>query len=291
VPSLETGAWPEAAPTPCARASPAGAVCVPGGVFFLGGDGLPDAAASLPERLVRLGPLHVDAREVTVAEARELVDQEALGPLPTRGAPGTLTEACRYTTLPGDAETAPLNCVSLPVARELCAARGGRLPSEAEWEYVAGDGALERTYPFGESELDLCAMAAVGRGRNVQELDETGLPEVADCRGGGEAWGPVPSGEGPSERDVTRLGVHDLAGNVSEWVEGRLGRYDDPCWGSGTLLESPLCTEPALYDAGPAIRGGSWLDAPRTTRAVTRRGFDDPTQRAIATGVRCVYDD
>lgn len=290
-PALETGTWPEALPAPCARTSPPGAVCVPGGVFFLGGDGLPDGAPSLPERLAQLAPFHLDTHELTVGEARSLAASFALGQLQARGSSGSLTEACRFTTEPAESEDVPLNCVTLGQARELCEARGGRLPTEAEWEYVASDGALERTYPFGEDDLDLCAMAAVGRGRSVQELTELGAPEVADCRGGGEAWGPVASGDGPSERDVTLLGVRDLGGNVSEWVEGRLGRYDDPCWGAATLLVSPTCTEPALYDAGPAIRGGSWLDAPFTARAVTRRTFDDPTQLAIATGVRCAYDD
>ena len=90
--------------------------------------------------------------------------------------------------------------VTLDEARAICAAHGGRLPTEDEW-IVAAAGDKPRRYPWGDTGA-VCRRAAWGLTRGP-------------CANG--ATGPDTVGAHPD--GATPLGIEDLAGNVAEWVE------------------------------------------------------------------------
>lgn len=122
-----------------------------------------------------------------------------------------------------------------------------RLLSESEWEYAARAG-TETAYSWGDE---------IGVGR-------------ANCDGCGnrhdnEQTAPVGSFA------ANGWGLHDMHGNVFEWVEDCLndGYGGAPADGSAWL--SGNCS-------GRVLRGGSWLDLPSGLRAAIRSG--------IATGIR-----
>ena len=115
-----------------------------------------------------------------------------------------------------------------------------RLPSEAEWEYMARAGS-ETKYPWGND---------AGRGR-------------ANCDGCGSRWDdtrPAPVGSFPANG----FGVHDAIGNVYEWVED-CGRYSyDGAPSDGSVREPDGACRLRM------MRGGSWLSLPRASRPANR---------------------
>ena len=89
---------------------------------------------------------------------------------------------------PSSDDRAPMAGASYPDAEDFCLWAGGRLPTEAEWERAAA-GPDGRAYPWGNQ-------FAEGRAASGASL---------------EAVGSHPEGASPD-------GVHDLIGNVVEWV-------------------------------------------------------------------------
>lgn len=272
---LATGSWPGAARVPCARNVPPGMVCVPGGAFVLGDpQPLPHSSLgdSLPERLVRVSPFALDARETTVGEVRALRKQD-----PTIAAP-VIAEGCTYLgdDVP-DADALPASCVLHELAAAICAKRGLRLPTEAELEWAAGNLEEESPYPWGDDD-DACSYAAIARGTSK-------FP--SRCRA--TATGMLPAGPAPvgTLRDVTKLGIQDLGGNVSEWTSDAFAAYSDTCWTSlGPTPLDPRCPPSDGTEGTVAIRGGSWIGVPADARtAARRRGL--LAQTDVATGFRC----
>jgi formylglycine-generating enzyme required for sulfatase activity len=258
--------------------------CVPGGALLLGdphafptiGDKAP-----LPERLVQLSPFALDVDEVSVGTVRQLVLDGAVAgaPVPRSLDPQLPEGACNYLD-PSDAsnDALPVNCVTRPYAQAVCEALGKRLPSEAEWEWAAGNLHEETAYPWGD-DGDVCAHAVVGLGRFAEAYQ----PEPIGCRTAADGsflpWGPAPGGHA---LDVTALGVHNLAGNVAEWVADRLASYTATCWSGGApMLIDPVCDASGL---AYGIRGSSWAGFALSARAAAR---DGNTGSSNAVGFRC----
>lgn len=92
----------------------------------------------------------------------------------------------------------PVTNVSPSDAAAFCRHRGGRLPTHSEWMFAASSGQGNR-YPWGQTGL-VCRKAVFGA------VD-------GPCERGGRA---LPVGSRPL--GATPLGIHDLCGNVAEWV-------------------------------------------------------------------------
>lgn len=270
------GTWPEGLDEPCPEAPPSGMVCVPGGLFALGeSNGNPffltieDLESGVrPERLVRLSPFAIDATETTVAQYDSLVSKDAVGPR------GLLCAA----ELDADR---PANCVSFTDATAACVARGLRLPTEAEFEYVAGNRGLETPFPWGHNP-DVCAFATIARGGTSQEC-AVNNGRILERRASAVATG--------KDQTLSGLGtavsgpVFDLAGNLGEWVLDDGASYDAPCRTAELVQRDPLCRIEAS-GARRITRGGSYASPTINAHVYARNAAD--SRRAPDVGFRCV---
>lgn len=141
-----------------------------------------------------------------------------------------------------------------------------RLPSEAEFEYVLRAGGSGR-YPWGND-----GTPPEGSGNFTGSLDvsPSGRHWNNAFIGYGDGfWGPAPVGRFAANA----WGVHDIAGNVSEWV--------GDCWHASYRRAPP--DGATWYNPGcrqRVIRGGSWSNAPDQSRAAWRQSQDSDVTSA-----------
>jgi len=135
-----------------------------------------------------------------------------------------------------------MNCMDWDQAVAFAAWAGGRLPTEAEWEYAARSGGRSQAYPWGNAEAT-CDRAVMNAGGVGCPLDHT----AAVCS--------KPAGN-------SSHGVCDLVGNVWEWVQDgwhdtyRGAPSDGSAWEDGA--------------SGGVIRGASWYYSVFDLRASDR---------------------
>ncbi len=136
-----------------------------------------------------------------------------------------------------------------------------RLLTEAEWEYAARAGTAT-PFSFGATisteQANYDGNYVYGAGRRGVYLQQT-----------------VPVG---SLRQPNRFGLHDMYGNVSEWVEDLYVRQY-----AGPLADASV----AVTTGGTSrvLRGGSWFDYPQYLRSADRNG-SGPDVRNNNTGFR-----
>jgi formylglycine-generating enzyme required for sulfatase activity len=136
--------------------------------------------------------------------------------------------------LPGN----PVVCVTWYAAEAYARWRGGRLPTEAEWEYAAR-GPESTAYPWGND-------------------FDSGLANVVHSQGL-KTVGSYPRG-------ASWVGAHDMAGNVMEWVQDWLGDY------TADAVEDPA--GPASGDV--KVEKGGWWGGPFLAARSAYRHFEDP---------------
>jgi formylglycine-generating enzyme required for sulfatase activity len=159
-------------------------------------------------------------------------------------------------------EDHPIVMVSWNDAKAYCEWAGGRLPSEAEWEYAARGGKKGLRFPWG-NEDPVCRKGAAN-GARFADCNDTGTEAVASYGANG-------------------FGLYDMSGNVWEWVQDR---WHDSYQGAPPDGSAWLEGE----SVSVVVRGGSWNDNPGVLRCSFRLNYR-PVSRNNNTGFRCVRDD
>ena len=120
---------------------------------------------------------------------------------------------------------------------------GGRLPTEAEWEYVARSNGK---YAFGNANC-----------LSVRQGNFDGSSELMRCGDEVEKTMTIPVGS----CEPNAFGVHDMFGNVYEWCNDWYGVYS-----LGTTVDP----EGPASGGNRVNRGGSWANSASTCRAASR---------------------
>jgi formylglycine-generating enzyme required for sulfatase activity len=203
-----------------------------------------------PVHQVALNAFSIDKTEVTNALYKACEDQGACTPPQAINS----NSQSNYYGNP-EFDDYPVIYVTWNQAKTYCEWRGGRLPTEAEWEKAAR-GTDGRTYPWGEKIDDTFANFNYGIG------DTTAV--------------------GSYEKGKSPYGLYDRAGNVWEWVAD---------WYSDTYYQR----SPAENPPGPAsgdmrvLRGGSW-GLVGLSVSTSYRYASDPMETSPDLGFRCARD-
>ena len=205
-----------------------------------------------PVHEVTLSPYCIAQTEVTVAAYKACEDAGSCSPWHTRF-------YCTPDDEP-DRMRRPRNCIDWAQADQYCRWLGGRLPTEAEWEFAAV-GTDARMYPWGNEP-----------------------PDETRARFGGRRTVEAPSDVGTHPDGRSAFGLDDMAGNVSEWVQ------DFDCPYAPERQTNPVCSEWPADDFHRVCRGGSWdsSDA-RSLRSAWRAG-GLANSGSYDRGVRCAAD-
>ena len=238
-----------------------------------------------------VAPFAIARHEVTVVEFGRFVDSTKYSVGDRRCSTPELSKETLYVQVEGwrkpgfdQSGRHPVTCVSWREAQAYVAwlsketEEEYRLPSESEWEYAARAGSVTALY-WGKSESDQCRYANsvdVSLKKRYEERyaywpweewERDGFPS---CRDGYIQTSPVGSFA------ANDWGLHDMVGNVAEWVED--------CW-KKSYVGAPSDGSAWKWNECNArtTRGGGW-ETP--SLAVTERLGYQPSSRTNYIGFR-----
>ncbi len=244
---------------------------IPGGEFVMGS---PESEADRqedegPQRQVRLEPFWMGQHEVTWAEYKLFMRMyQVFKSLQAQGIrPVTADRQVDAITVPtplyepshtfafGDDPGQPAVTMTQYAAKQYTKwlssllSQQYRLPAEAEWEYACRAGS-QTAYSFGD---------------DPQELEEYAY--FAD----NASDGPKRVGQ----LKPNAFGLHDMHGNVWEWVVDGYSEEGFPAAAQGQVLSlfEAIHWPDAAYPR--AVRGGGWEDYPDRLRSAVRMASND----------------
>ncbi len=139
----------------------------------------------------------------------------------------------------------PVICVTWYGARAYCKWKGGRLPTEAEWEYAARGGKKSKGYKYAGS----------------NKIEEVGWYDGNSHNSENNLFrdrGTYPVGQ----KKPNELGLYDMSGNVYEWCDDKW--HND--YNGAPVDGSSWRGEGSKH----VIRGGGWGDNPGRCRVAFR---------------------
>ena len=206
-----------------------------GGTFDMGdvlGEGFPD---ELPVHRVTVSDFRLGATEVTVAQYRTFCAATGRS-LPAAPPWGWIDDH-------------PVVRVPWDDAASFCGWAGGRLPTEAEWEFAARE--RGRRVRFGN-------------GHALASADEINFDATANLAVSYSVPGRFRQQTTPvASFNPNGLGLYDMSGNAREWCSDWYGPYSV---GAETDPRGPATGSVHV------LRGGSWYYPPRSIRCTYRFG-------------------
>ena len=263
---------------------------VPGGAFYRSYDGVTYTNMSYP---ATVADFYLDKYEITVGRFRQFVNAgmgtQASPPVAGAGVhpgitgsgwdstwntnlaadPNSLSTAmsssscgsyATWTATAGSDESKPVNCLDWYTAFAFCAWDGGRLPTEAEWNYATSGGNEQRYYPWSSPPT------------STTIDDSYAVYCGGSCNGTQNVGSKSPKGDG-------KWGQCDLAGNVFEWT---LDWYD-------TYYQMPCNNCADITDASAShrvVRGGYFYNGASYLRSAGRY-YNYPWEVFVNIGARC----
>jgi len=139
-------------------------------------------------------------------------------------------------------------------AKKFCESLNKRLPTEAEWEYVARGGLKNRLYHWGDEKNDnLFNGRKMGKKGNLMVVKSF---------------------------KANSYGVYDMSGNAREWVADSYEKF----YYNSSPIENPLNKNETKYKV---TRGGSFKFSDGFSSTVSFRSFDNPNNQFNDLGFRC----
>jgi formylglycine-generating enzyme required for sulfatase activity len=161
-----------------------------------------------------------------------------------------------WTDSAGANENKPVTCLDWYTAFAFCAWDGGRLPTEAEWNYAAVGGNEQRSYPWPNPSTSTT-------------IDDSYAVYCGSSCAAKNVGSKSPKGDG-------RWGHSDLAGNAMEWTLDYKGPYPNPCDNCAYLINATF----------RVARGGFFRD--NNVGADNRPAYNmDPASNEWGMGARC----
>jgi formylglycine-generating enzyme required for sulfatase activity len=250
------------------------------GRFQQGADPAEPGATALdqPKHLVNVGyPFGVGVYEVTVAEFMEFVDSTSRNISGCEVYDGAWHQTTdRSWNDVGYPQTAahPVACVSWRDANDYVqwlsqkTGKHYRLPNASEWEYAARAGSAAAS-PWTSDPVTACTYANLAD--RTAESEYPGW-KVQPCGDGYVHSAPVGSFA------ANAYGLHDMLGNVSEWVQDCWHENYQNAPANGSAWLDGNCTE-------RETRGGSWFTDPTYVGVAMRNRFDE-SRRSSSLGFR-----
>ncbi|WP_437973425.1 SUMF1/EgtB/PvdO family nonheme iron enzyme [Sorangium sp. So ce295] len=173
-----------------------------------------------------------------------------------------------WTEAAGAQEHLPMNCVSWYVAFAFCAWDGGRLPTEAEWNYAAAGGDEQRQYPWSNPPESTTIDASYAS-YDCRESTAPGCTFQSDFSDIVHVGSRSPKGDG-------RWTQADLGGSMREWMLDGYGTYPAECVDCANLADT----------SNRVVRSGSSFGTP-SYLLTSERVSVAPSAPYYSLGVRC----